>query len=147
MADGPVVQYTATILGTDRSGSNNGLPQVLSIFADRVECRKPGMIKHGTTDVIRYPQVAQVLIHRGVFWSGLSVETNGGGGFRIDGLKKKDAEAAKTEIDRRVSAAYGQQQESRTDIVAQLEKLTSLHQAGRLTDAEFASAKQQLLGS
>jgi hypothetical protein len=33
-----------------------------------------------------------------------------------------------------------------TDVTAELQKLAQLHQSGVLTDAEFASAKQKLLG-
>jgi membrane protease subunit (stomatin/prohibitin family) len=32
------------------------------------------------------------------------------------------------------------------DVTAQLQKLASLHQSGVLSDAEFAAAKQKLLG-
>jgi membrane protease subunit (stomatin/prohibitin family) len=34
-----------------------------------------------------------------------------------------------------------------TDVTAELQKLTQLHQSGALTDAEFAAAKQKLLGT
>lgn len=33
------------------------------------------------------------------------------------------------------------------DPVAKIERLASLHDSGELTDAEFAAAKQQILGS
>lgn len=33
-----------------------------------------------------------------------------------------------------------------TDVTAELQKLAQLHQSGVLTDAEFAAAKQKLLG-
>jgi hemolysin activation/secretion protein len=33
-----------------------------------------------------------------------------------------------------------------TDVTAELQKLTQLHQSGALSDAEFAAAKQKLLG-
>ncbi len=34
-----------------------------------------------------------------------------------------------------------------TDVTAELQKLAQLHQSGVLTDAEFAAAKQKLLGT
>jgi predicted acylesterase/phospholipase RssA len=137
----PVAQYEATLLGSRgrRLLSLLRLPFILSIFDDRVECRQPGVIKRGPTETIRYQQVAQVVVHRGVLWSGLTVETIAGGGFRIDGLRKKDAEAAKAALDSRVASASG------PDHGAQLEKLKSLYAAGVLTDTEFAAAERRLL--
>lgn len=35
---------------------------------------------------------------------------------------------------------------ARTDVTAQLQKLAQLHESGVLSDAEFAAAKQKLLG-
>jgi hypothetical protein len=35
---------------------------------------------------------------------------------------------------------------SGTDVTAELQKLASMHQSGVLSDAEFAAAKQKLLG-
>ena len=32
------------------------------------------------------------------------------------------------------------------DVIAQIEKLSALHQSGALTDEEFAAAKKKLLG-
>jgi hypothetical protein len=68
-------------------------------------------VTRGTTDTIRYEQIAQVLIDRRVMWSSRRVETNGGGGFTVGGLKKDPADAAKELIDQRVARVRNERNE------------------------------------
>ncbi len=132
-------------------GSNKARqPMTLRVFEDRVECRTPGLLTRGTLETIHYGQIAQVAIDRRVTWSKLAVETNGGGGFAIGGLKKTDAEAAKALIDERVaqvrSSVPTSAPESTTSVADELAKLSVLRDSGALTEEEFAAAKARLLG-
>src|SRR4051794_11824421 len=129
-------------------------PMTLQVYEDRVECTKPRLIAKGSTDTIRYEQVAQVVIHQGLVWSALAVETNGGGGFRIGGLKKEAASQAKAAIDEgvarlrttsRIDAVPTPSATPSPSIAGELATLRELHEAGALTEAEFAAAKGKLL--
>jgi hypothetical protein len=125
--------------------SESRQPMSLRVFEDRVECTKPRLIARGSTDTIRYEQIAQVIVHQGLVWSALAIETNGGGGFRIGGLKKHLAEEAKAAIDAHVA----QVQASTTppaSLAEQLVQLTSLRDSGALSEAEFGAAKKRLIG-
>jgi beta-xylosidase len=120
----------------------------LRIFNDRVECVRPGAVTRGTTDTIRYEQIAQVMVDRRTIWSSLIVETNGGGGFTIRGLRKDPADKAKALIDERVARV----REHSTQVVGvptslahEISNLAALHQSGALTSDEFPAAKKQLL--
>src|SRR3954471_15437801 len=86
-------------LDTEGRGS-----RLLRVFDDRIEHPKPRLIAKGTSEVIRYEQIAQTLLHERLVFPALEIETNGGGGFRIDGLKKETARAAKAAIDERMAA-------------------------------------------
>ncbi|HVS84224.1 MAG TPA: SHOCT domain-containing protein [Gaiellaceae bacterium] len=132
----------------DKLGQNRQ-PMWLRVYDDRVECQKPGVWTRGSTDTIRYEQMAQVIVARGMVWSSLSVETNGGGGFKIDGLKKDDADRAKALMDDRIALVH-QERGSTTPatpaIADQLAQLAALRESGALTDDEFSQAKSRLLG-
>jgi hypothetical protein len=125
-------------------------PMTLRVFEDRVECTKPRLFARGSTDTIRYEQIAQVIVHRGLAWNALAVETNGGGGFRIGGLKKHEAEQAKAAIDERVGRLRqqsGATASASPSLVEQLAQLSALRDSGALTEDEFAAAKKRLLPS
>jgi hypothetical protein len=128
-------------------------PMTLRVFEDRVECTKPRLVARGSTDTIRYEQIAQVIVHRGLAWNALAVETNGGGGFRIGGLKKRQAEEAKAVIDGRVKLLREQPVRTVTpasaslSLLEQLAQLSALRESGALTEDEFAAAKKRLLPS
>jgi hypothetical protein len=121
----------------------------LRVFEDRVECTKPRLIARGSTDTIRYEQIAQVVVNRGLTWSALAVETNGGGGFRIGGLKKDRADEAKAMIDERVARLREASMPvgPSASLVEQLAQLAALRDSNALTEEEFVAAKSQLLAN
>jgi Short C-terminal domain len=146
MSNAPVLELRESNL----SYNDARQPMTLRVFEDRVECTRPGIITRGSTDTIRYHQVAQVIVHRGLMWSALAVETNGGGGFRIGGLKKDAADQAKRAIDERVARpasgpSHAAATSSAPDLADQLARLGELRQSGALTPEEFAAAKAKLL--
>jgi hypothetical protein len=120
----------------------------LRVFEDRVECTQPGLVGHGATTSVRYEQIAQVVVERGLRWSRLAVETTGGGGFQIAGLAKDDAEAAKSFINERLHLARSHsvsQPVVTSSMAEQIAQLAGLRDSGALTDEEFVTAKARLL--
>jgi len=79
-------------------------PRMLRVFDDRLEYVQPRLIAKGMSEVIRFEQIAQTRLDERLFFAGIEIETNGGGGFRIGGLNKSAARAAKDHIDGRVAA-------------------------------------------
>ena len=119
----------------------------IRVYGDRVECNSPGMFSRGRTDTIRWDQVAQVVIEEGVAFNGLTVETNGGGGFSVTGFNKDEVRAAKSFIDERVAEARSMSTASTTGaaLAAELAALAELHSKGVLSDEEFAAAKARVI--
>jgi len=119
----------------------------LRVFADRVECTQPGLVGSGTTESIRYEQIAQVFIDRGLRWNRLAIETTGGGGFGIAGINRGDADAAKALIEERIerSRAPVAAPTAAPSIADQIAQLAALRDSGALSDEEFAAAKARLL--
>jgi hypothetical protein len=127
-----------------------GQPGWVRVYDDRVECLRPGVISRGLTETIRYEQVAQVLVTRGLAFSKLAVQSNGGGGFAIDGLKKDEADAAKELIDERVARYRADITTTRAPVNSggladQLTQLASLRESGALSEEEFQQAKARLM--
>ena len=110
--------------------------ETVRIHEDHVEHARPGLLARTRTITIRYEQVAQVALDRRMVWSSLSVETTGGGGFVIHGLRHRQADAAKRELDSRISAAH-----ARESVAEALERLGGLKEKGLLTEQEFSAAK------
>lgn len=110
--------------------------EVLRVSSDRVEHVKPGLVARSRTVTIRYEQVAQVTLDRRLIWSSLAVESTGAGGFTIDGLRRRQADMAKTQIDLRIADAH-----ARESVGDALERLGQLREKGLLTEREFSAAK------
>jgi hypothetical protein len=121
----------------------------LRVFEDRVECTQPGLVGSGSTDSVRYDQIAQVFIDRGLRWSRLAIQTTGGGGFGIAGINKNEAETAKALIEERIarSRTSGPAPAVAPSIADQITQLAALHDSGALSDEEFAAAKARLLSA
>ena len=123
----------------------------ITLFEDSVECATPGVLgAGGGTDSIRYEQIAHVMVGRGFRWATLAVQTTGGGGFEVGGLKKDEAEAAKRLIDERVAAARTPvpvvvTQAAAPGLAEQIAQLAALRESGALTEEEFAASKARLL--
>ena len=66
-----------------------------------------------------------------------------GGGAYVAGKRKGEQQGQQASVPSQAKSSESAQQ----SVSDQLAKLSSLHQQGALNDAEFASAKAQLLGS
>lgn len=123
-------------------------PNKVLIFNDRVEELDPGFLKK-RMQTIRFDQVAQVGIKRGVVWSEVTIESTGGHTIVAHGLKKGEADEAKGLLDRLISGARSRSAEGppppAVDIPEQLRKLAELRDAGVLTAEEFEAKKAELL--
>jgi hypothetical protein len=120
----------------------------LTVFEDRVEHLQPGLVGHGQTDSVRYEQIAQVYLDKGMKWSKLAIQTTGGGGFGIAGLNKREAEEAKVLIEERIARARMPQQQAapaQASLAEQMSQLAALRDSGALTEEEFAASKARLL--
>lgn len=119
----------------------------LRIYEDRVEYHQNAMISRGLTQTIRHTDIAQVAVLRGIAYSSLSVQSVGGGGFTATGVRKSEADRAKALIDKLVAQARtgSAPANDKANLADQLAQLSTLHEAGSLTDEEFAAAKSQLL--
>ena len=106
------------------------------VHADRIEHLRPGLVARTRTLTVRYEQVAQVTLDRRLVWSALAVGTTGGADFVIDGLRRREADAAKTTIDSLIADAH-----ARESVADALERLSGLREKGLLTDFEFLAAK------
>jgi len=111
-------------------------PETITVYSDRVEYARPGLVARRRTVTIRYEQVSQVTLDRRLIWSALAVETTGGGGFVIDGVRRPDADAAKTKLDQLIAGVH-----ARESVAEALERLSRLRENGLLTDFEYAAAK------
>jgi hypothetical protein len=123
----------------------------LTIYDDRVECTTPGAFGSSGSDSIRYEQIAHVMVDRGFRWATIAVQTTGGGGFAVGGLKKDEADAAKNLIEQRVSAARTPQpvvvaQAAPAGLAEQIAQLAALKESGALSEEEFAASKARLIG-
>jgi hypothetical protein len=111
--------------------------ETLYVYEDRLEHATPGFLARTRTVTVRYEQIAEVALDRRLIWSSLHVETTGGGGFTIHGLRRRFGDLAKRELQDRIAAAHAYESVSEA-----LERLGRLKTAGLLTDAEFVAAKE-----
>jgi Short C-terminal domain len=137
--------YTLKESSWSRADTQGRGSRILRVFKDRVEYVQPRLIAKGTSEVIRYEQIAQTRLHEHLVFAGIQIETNGGGGFRIDGLNKAQARAAKAAIDERIAALRDRVQQGSSGLSEELANLERLRQSGVLSEDEFVAAKQRLL--
>lgn len=134
-----------------RPGQGMRKMMTLRVYDDRIECTQPGLVGGGSTDAIRYEQIAHVLINRGLRWSELAVQTTGGGGFGIAGLNKGDADTAKTLIEERIARSRSQAHPAPVSaaptMAEQIAQLAALRDSGALTEEEFTASKARLLNA
>ena len=130
-----------------RPGQGMRKMMTLRVFEDHVECTQPGLVGGGTTDSVRYEQIAQVFVDRGLKWSRLAIQTTGGGGFGIAGVSKSDADAARTLIDERIARSRNPvpAPTAAPAIADEIARLAALRDSGALSEDEFAVAKARLL--
>jgi Protein of unknown function (DUF2510)/Short C-terminal domain len=131
-------------------------PNVIRVWPDRIEEYRHHAIRKKGTDSIHWARVAQVTIHKGLRWSDLRVESNGGHVISIDGMRKQEAERVKVLLDEAVikaltpaaapqPAAVPVERAAVPDLADQLRKLAGLRDDGILSDAEFETQKARLL--
>jgi len=143
-----------TVFAKRGSATQIARPAEVRVYRDRIEERRPRRIPgREITQTIRFDQVAQVAMKRGLMWSSLVAESTGGHQIVLEGLPRKQADEAKAQIESRI-AAYrrGSESEARAGAAAptsagdELARLADLRGRGALTDEEFAAAKRSLLG-
>lgn len=138
-------------------------PKRILIFEDHLELHDVGFLKK-TIESLRYEQIAQVVLKRGILWSELWIESRGGKSITAKGLSKEEAEEAKSTIHElmgqvagaRGSAPWGtrgavpaggetKSPSSVPDIPEQIRKLAELRDVGAISNEEFEAKKKDLL--
>lgn len=128
-------------------------PNVIRVWPDRIEEHENHAIRKSGTQAIHFRQVAQVVIEKGLIFTNISVESSGGHVIRLVGVPKEDGDKVKGMIDEAVKFAHGHQPSAavqavpQVDVADQLTKLAALRDSGVLTDEEFLTQKQRILGS
>lgn len=110
--------------------------ETLRIHADRVEHAKPGILARTRTVSVRFEQIAEIVLDRRMLWSSLTVETTGGGGFTIHGLRRPQGDVAKRELERGIAEMHAAE-----SLAEALDRLGRLKAEGLLTEQEFVAAK------
>src|SRR5437763_4239252 len=111
-------------------------PASLKIVGSHVEFARLRRFGGGEDVAVRYDRIAHVAVAPGFRYARLVVETTGGGGFTIDGLRQGDAAKAKTLIEK---LAAKQPRSTPTTAVQtgslaeELAQLADLHKQGVLT--------------
>ena len=145
MSDEPILKIKASRI----TGSNRVFPSEIRVYDDRVEEHKPGPLRQRNQG-IRFNQVAQVSIRRGIPWATLTIESTGGHMISVGGLSRSDADRAKAEIQARLGGAVVDDEPdasvTSTSATDELARLAAMKEQGLLTDEEFAAAKKSLLG-
>jgi hypothetical protein len=128
-------------------------PNVIRVWRDRIEEHENHAIRKSGTQAIHFRQVAQVAIERGLIFTNISVESSGGHIIRLIGVPKDDGDKVKGMIDDAVQAAHTNKPSTvvhaapQIDVADQLMKLAALRDSGVLTEDEFQTQKQKILGS
>lgn len=128
-------------------------PNVIRVWHDRIEEHENHAIRKSGTQSINFRQVAQVAIEKGLIFTNIIVESAGGHLIRLVGVPKDDGDKVKAMIDEAVRVAHGNQTSAivqvtpQVDVADQLTKLAALRDSGVLTDEEFLTQKQKILGT
>jgi hypothetical protein len=124
-----------------------GPPVVARLYQDEIAVVHGGRIR--TEQRIRYEQIAQVVVRKGLQRSSLIIERTGGHALRVDGLGHITAEQAREGIQIRVQDARrsgtSASSASAPSIAAQIRELAELKEAGLITEEEFQTKKRNLL--
>ena len=135
-APAPAEEEPLLVLRQSRWFARAPKRESLAVYADRIEHVRPGLVGRTRTVTVRYEQVAQVTLDRRLVWCALAVGTTGGADFVIDGLRRREADAAKRKLDRLIADVH-----ARESVAEALERLGGLREKGLLTDFEFLAAK------
>jgi Short C-terminal domain len=119
----------------------------LFIFEHGVEIRSMGLVGSNVQH-IRYDQIAQVAIKRGVF-SSLIIESRGGHTLTVKRVIYPRAEEARAMIQDRMIRTLDVTSEgvssSAPSLATLIRELSELKEAGIISEAEFESKKTELL--
>ncbi len=150
----PLYEFKASRL----KGGRLLTPNVIRIWPDRVEEYEHHAIRKKETQAIRYAQVAQIKMSKGMVYAEIAVESTGGHVITMKGVPKKDGEKVKTMLDQRAEearhgavagapaqAAPVQQAPAAASMADELIKLAKLRDDGILTEEEFAQQKANLM--
>jgi hypothetical protein len=143
--DRPLLELRGSVMRT-----NEWRPNRVFVWPDRIEESDPGFLKTRSSS-IRFEQLAQVGVKRGIVFTELTFESTGGHKIVVNGLKKDEAERARQLVEERLALVRTQQTTplvapSQVDVADQIKKLADLRDAGILSDEEFQAKKTQLLG-
>lgn len=129
-------------------------PNVIRVWADRIEEYEHHAVLKKNTESINFHQVAQVKVRKGMRYSDVSVESTGGHSIVMRGVPKGDGDKVKAIIDKAVhDARTGSQLPAspitppapQVSVADEIAKLAALRDSGALTDEEFATHKANLL--
>ena len=138
MEEKPIAVFDTGLLGP---------PVVARLYQDEIAVVHGGHIR--TEQRIRYEQIAQVVVRKGLQRSSLIIERTGGHTLRVDGLGHVSAEQAREGIQIRVQdarrAGTSASSASAPSFAAQIRELAELKEAGLITEEEFQTKTRNLL--
>ena len=133
------------LLDTKSAAFGTGVPSRILVYENEIEVRTLRPPRRSVQRV-RYEQIAQVFVNRGIVYAELVIETRGGGTLSLAGMSKPNAEAARALIRERLDAAStGAAGVSYSGAPEQIRKLAELRDAGILSAEEFETKKKDLL--
>ena len=125
-------------------------PTVLRLYEQEIEASHGGLVSV-TRQRVRYDQIAQVLVKRGLLYTTLVIESTGGHTLEVTGMTTRGAQAAREAIQERMrtTASLGStttpNARETSSIGTVLRELAELKEAGIITEAEFEAKKRDLL--
>jgi Short C-terminal domain len=124
-------------------------PAVLRLYEQEIEVSH-GRLLSVTRQRVRYNQIAQVLVKRGLLYTTLAIESTGGHTLEVTGMTSEGAQAAREAIQERMrtTASLGSTTTPNAEtssIGTVLRELAELKEAGIITEAEFEAKKKELL--
>jgi hypothetical protein len=125
-----------------------GPVEAVRLYEHEVEVARAGILRRSTQRV-RYEQIAQVAVNRGLLSTTLTIESTGGDTMSVEGMSRITAEEARAAIQERVEiarvTARGTESTGAPPIATQIRELAELKKAGIITEEEFQTKKRDLL--
>ena len=116
-------------------------PAAVRLYEHKVEVSHGGLARVARQRV-RYDQITQVLIRRGILFATLLIESTGGHTVRVESMLESEAQEARDMMQQRMRTAVSASSTpanhgGTASVVAQLRELAELKEAGIITEAEF----------